>query len=84
MFKESIRLTMNLKFGNLQLIILKAFEELHVGDIVRLYYGKAKRINEGEKYPVLGFVLPLVNPTVVKRNRHVKVAIYGIEKVKSE
>jgi hypothetical protein len=57
MFKESIRLTMNLK---------------------------AKRINEGEKYPVLGFVLPLVNPTVVKRNRHVKVAIYGIEKVKSE
>jgi hypothetical protein len=71
---------MNLKLDNLQLVILKAYEELHTGDAVRLYYGKAKRVNidnKDEQPLALGIVLPLLNPPVIKRNRQVKVAVYG-------
>ncbi len=69
---------MNVNFDNSTIIVLKAFEELHPNEIVRLYYGKAKRINKCEHSTAIGLVVPLLNPSIIKRNCKVKILVCGV------
>jgi len=59
------------------ILMLKAFEPLQPNDIVRLYYGKVKKVTAENQVPV-GIVAPLpYNGQPISKDAYVAVIVYG-------
>ena len=62
----------------------KAFETLHPYDAVYLHYGKVKKASVKDEKRIVGIVVPMLNPSEIKRNQNVVVLVLGVFYTKSD